>query len=456
MVHLADIRREFRPMLRMAAPLALAELGWMAMGIVDTIMAGPLGPAAVGAGILGNMVFYPLAMSFTGLLLGMDTLVSQAFGARDPQDCRRTLVNGVWLAIALTPLTVGLTMASIPALWAVKANPRVMVECAPYMRNLAWGLLPLFVFSALRRYSQAVNVVKPVTFVLVSANVVNFAGNWVLMYGHWGAPAMGLAGSGWSTSISRVYMAAAMAAAVIWEERRSGRAAMRLSWRPEWRRICSLVSLGLPATGQIAFEGAVFGIVTVLAAKLDEISLAAHGIAVQVIATTFMVPLGISSAAAVRVGQAVGRRDERGAAAAGWSALAIAGLFMGAAGIALWVAPRFIVRRFIADAAVIAAGATLLRIAAFFELFDGLQVVATGALRGLGDTRSPMIAHFIGYWAIGMPIAYVLCFPMGWGAQGIWIGLTVALIAIGVALVVVWRARLSSQRQSLQTEPRTK
>jgi len=442
MLHLADIRREFRPMLRMAAPLALAELGWMAMGIVDTIMAGPLGPAAVGAGILGNMVFYPLAMSFTGLLLGMDTLVSQAFGARDPQDGRRTLVNGVWLAIALTPFTVGLTMASIPALWAVKANPHVMAECAPYMRNLAWGLLPLFLFSALRRYSQAVNVVKPVMFVLVSANVVNFAGNWVLMYGHWGAPAMGLAGSGWSTSISRVYMALAMAAAVIWEERRSGRAAVRLLWRPEWRRIRSLISLGLPATGQIAFEGAVFGIVTVLAAKLDEISLAAHGIAVQVIATTFMVPLGISSAAAVRVGQAVGRRDERGVAAAGWSALAIAGLFMGMAGIALWVAPRFIVRRFIADAAVIAAGATLLRIAAFFELFDGLQVVATGALRGLGDTRSPMIAHFVGYWVIGMPIVYVLCFPMGWGARGIWVGLTVALIAIGAALVVVWRARL--------------
>jgi len=442
MLHLADVRRELRPMLRMAAPLALAELGWMAMGIVDTIMAGPLGPAAVGAGILGNMVFYPLAMSFTGLLLGMDTLVSQAFGARDPQDCRRTLVNGVWLAVALTPVTVALTMGSIPLLWAAKANPRVMAECVPYMQNLAWGLLPLFVFSALRRYSQAVNVVKPVMFVLVSANVVNFAGNWILIYGHWGAPAMGLPGSAWSTSLSRVYMAVAMAAAVIWEERRSGRAAVPLSWRPDWRRIRSLIVLGLPATGQIAFEGAVFGIVTVLAAKLDEVSLAAHGIAVQVIATTFMVPLGISSAAAVRVGQALGRSDERGAAAAGWSALAIAGLFMGTAGLALWVVPRFIVGLFIADAAVIVAGATLLRIAAFFELFDGLQVVATGALRGLGDTRSPMIAHFIGYWVLGMPIVYVLCFPMGWGARGIWVGLTVALIVIGAVLVVVWRARL--------------
>src|SRR3954453_5387372 len=139
MFPLADLRREFRPMLRLAAPLAIAELGWMAMGIVDTIMAGPLGPAAVGAGILGNMVFYPLAMSFTGLLLGMDTLVAQAFGARALEDARHTLINGVWLAILLTPVTIVLTMAAIPAMVAVKVNEEVMAECVPYMQALLWG-----------------------------------------------------------------------------------------------------------------------------------------------------------------------------------------------------------------------------------------------------------------------------------------------------------------------------
>src|SRR4051794_9073600 len=144
MIAFADLRRELRPTLRLAAPLALAELGWMAMGIVDTIMAGPLGPAALGAGILGNMVFYPLAMSFTGLLLGMDTLVAQAFGARALQDARHTLINGAWLAILLTPATIVLTMASIPAMTAAHVNAEVMAECVPYMRALVWGLLPLF------------------------------------------------------------------------------------------------------------------------------------------------------------------------------------------------------------------------------------------------------------------------------------------------------------------------
>ena len=432
-------------MLRLAAPLAVAELGWMAMGIVDTIMAGPLGPAAVGAGILGNMVYYPIATCGAGLLLGMDTLVSQSFGADDPADCRRTLVSGIWLGIGLTLPLALLILAVIPLMRAAGAIPVVMAQCTPYMKALIWGIPPLLLFSAARRYLQAVDIVKPVTFALVSASLMNFLGNWVLMYGHWGFRAMGLAGSGWSTTFSRVYMAAVMLGAVLWHERKSGNLLFHLSWRPDPGRLRRLVSLGLPAAGQITFEGAVFGVVTVMAARLDAVSLAAHGIAVQVIATTYMVPLGIASAAAVRVGQAVGRRDPKGAAAAGWAALLIGSLFMGAAGVALWVVPGWIVRIFIRDAAVVSMGVVLLRIAAFFELFDGIQTVATGALRGLGDTRSPMLAHLVFYWLVGMPVTYLLCFRYGWGAPGIWIGLSAALILIGGTLLAVWRRRQKDQ-----------
>ena len=169
---------------------------------------------------------------------------------------------------------------------------------------------------------------------------------------------------------------------------------------------------------QILFEGAVFGLVTVLAARLDEVSLAAHSIAINVVSTTYMVPLGISSAAAVRVGQAIGAQDTRGAAARGWTAMLLSGAFMAARGVALWTAPGSIVRLYSGDRAVIAPARVLLRIAAFFELFDGLQVVATGALRGLGDTRTPMLAHLAGYWVVGLPVAYILCFPMGLGRGG--------------------------------------
>jgi MATE family multidrug resistance protein len=437
-----NLRREFRPMLSLAAPLALAELGWMVMGIVDTIMAGRLGPAAIGAGNLGSMIFYPIAISGTGMLLGMDTLVSQAFGANDPRDCRRTLVNGIWLGAALSPVLAAIVLALIPVIARAGTNPHVFVLFVPYMQALLWGTLPLLLFAAFRRYLQAVNLVKATMFALVSANLINIIGNWALMYGHWGAPAMGLEGSGWSTSISRVYMAAVLLVAVLWHERKTGNLLAHISWRPDLARMRRLASLGLPAALQILFEGAVFGIVTVLAARLDEVSLAAHSIAVQVIATTFMVPLGISSAAAIRVGQAIGRKDPRGAATAGWTALLLSAIFMGAAALALAIIPQWIVRAFIPDAAVIASGAVLLRIAALFELFDGFQVVATGALRGVGDTRTPMLAHLVGYWALGLPICYVLCFPLHWGAPGIWTGLTAALILIGVWLVIAWGRRI--------------
>jgi MATE family multidrug resistance protein len=164
-----------------------------------------------------------------------------------------------------------------------------------------------------------------------------------------------------------------------------------------------------------------------------------------------MVPLGISSAAAVRVGQACGRRDLRGAAVAGWTALLLSSLFMGMAGVVLAIAPRWIVRFYIGDAAVIACGAVLLRIAAVFQLFDGFQVTAIGAMRGLGDTRTPMLVHLAGYWAVGLPVAYILCFSLGWGAPGIWAGLSAAIVLIGAALVVFWRRAI--RKRALPPDP---
>ncbi len=432
-----SVRREIAPMLRLAAPLALTELGWMVMGIVDTIMAGRLNPTAVGAGSLGNMLFYPIAICGTGMLLGMDTLVAQAFGAGDARECRRGLVNGIWLALAVSPLVYAVLAALIPAMRAAGVNPAVFDQFVPYLRGLLWGVPGLLLTAAFRRYLQAVNVVKPMLAAIVVANILNVLGDWALMFGHWGAPALGLEGSAYSTSIARTVMALIGAGAIVWEERRGG-LLWRISWLPDLARIWQLVRLGVPAALQILFEGLVFSLVTVWAAKLDAASLAAHSIAVQVIATNFMVPLGIHSAAAVRVGQAMGRGDRAAAATAGWTALGISTVFMGAAAVLMLAAPRAIVTLFVPDPAVVSIGAALLRLAALFEIFDGFQIVATGALRGLGDTRSPMIAHLCGYWGVAVPAGYILCFPRQWGAAGIWAGLTAGLILIGAALVWAW------------------
>jgi MATE family multidrug resistance protein len=437
-----NLRQEFRPMLRLAAPLALAELGWMAMAVVDTIMVGPLGAAAVGASSLGGSVFYPIGVVGTGLLLGMDTLVAQSFGARDPRDCRRTLVDGCWLALGLSPVIAAALAALVPLLSRSRTNPHVLGLFVPYFGILVWSIVPLLFYTAFRRYLQAVDIVKPVTFALLSANLVNFAGNWLLIYGHWGLPRMGLAGSALSTLIARCYMAAVLFVTILLHERRSGNLLASVSWRPDFARIRRLLALGLPAAAQLGFEGAVFAFVSVMAARLDEVSLAAHSIALQVIATTYMVPLGISSAAAVRVGQAAGRQDPAGASASGWASLLFSTLFMCSASVVLIIVPGTVVRGFMSDPAVIAAGVLLLRIAAIFEIFDGLQITATGALRGLGNTRTSMLLHFGGYWFVGLPIAYLTCFRAGIGVTGIWLGLTAAVLLIGSALVAAWWTEL--------------
>ncbi|HUP03992.1 MAG TPA: MATE family efflux transporter, partial [Bryobacteraceae bacterium] len=236
---LGDLRREIRPMLALAAPIVMADLASVAMGVVDTVMAGPLGPVAIGAGSLGGTLFYPIAIGGSGVLLGMDPLVAQAFGAGDRADCRRTLVNGAWLgAAAAAPVILALG-SLIPLLGATGTNPRVLVLFAAYMKALLWGVPAMLISAAFRRYLQAVSVAKPVAFAIVSANLINIAGNYALMYGHWGFRARGLEGSGYSTSIARVYMLAVLAAAVWWHER--GGPALRA--RPDWARLRRIAAL---------------------------------------------------------------------------------------------------------------------------------------------------------------------------------------------------------------------
>ncbi len=422
-------------MLHLAMPLVLAELGWMAMGIVDTMIVGRLSAEAIGAVSLGTSVLNTIGIFASGLLLGLDTFVAQAFGAGDREDCRRSLINGVWLAIFLVLPVMALIGSTVPLLSRAGIDPAVMRETRPYIYAIVWSVPPLMLYFGIRRYLQSVNIVRPVMITLISANLVNLAGNWIFVFGNLGMPRFGTAGSGWATCVSRIYMAVSLAIVAV----RNDPKLMHMPWRPDFKRIGELFTLGLPAAGQIAVETAVFATTTVLIGRLNATSLAAHQICLTTVSTTFMMPLGISSAAAVRVGQAIGRGDLRGAAHAGWSALGIGATMMSGAAIALITIPHLIARVYTPDAALIAASVVLLRICAFFQLFDGFQVVATGALRGAGDTRTPMLCHFIGYWIIGLPLGAILCFHYALGARGLWIGLSAGLILIGAALLMFWR-----------------
>lgn len=434
-------QRELGAMVRLALPVIAADLGWVAMGLVDTLMVGPLGPAAIGAVGTGSILYMSVMMVGFGILFALDTFVSQNFGAGRIAECHRWLFAGLQLAGVLTLLLTALGIGLVLALPLFGQHPEVLAFLEPYLINLLWCTPALLAYQVFRRYLQAVHIVKPVMYGLVVANLVNVAVNWVLIYGRLGFPALGVVGAAWATVLSRAALAAFLFGVIAYREREvsTGLRDVPFVWDP--RRMWALVRLGIPAAGQLLLEVGVFAAASALAGRITPAAVAAHQIVLNVVGFIFMVPYGISSAAAVRVGHAVGRRDPPGARAAGWTALALATMAMLGSATLFATVPEALVRPFTSDAAVIRIGVGLLAVAAIFQLFDGVQTVTTGALRGLGDTRTPMIVNFVGHWILGLPLAWLLCFRYGYDAQGLWMGLAVGLIFTGAILLVVWHRR---------------
>src|SRR5688572_9255612 len=307
----------------------------MSMGLVDTLMVGPLGPAAISATGMGSAVFTAIAIFGMGLMLGLDALVSQAHGARQPAECRRWLHQGIWLALTISPLAMGLSWAAYATIDWWGLHPDVAALVAPYLRVISLSSLPLLVYAAFRRYLQGIHVVRPVMAALVTANLVNAGANWLFVYGNLGMPALGVAGSAWATTIARVYMAGFLYVTIRSIHRRDADHP-HVSLRPDIVRLKRLVTLGAPAASQVTLEVGVFAAATALAGRLDPIASAANQIALNVVSLTFMVPLGLASSAAVRVGHAVGAGDPRRAVQAGWTALALGGAIMVAIAVALF------------------------------------------------------------------------------------------------------------------------
>ncbi len=426
-------------MVALAVPVVLSELGWMAEGIVDTIMVGKLGPAAIGAVALGNAVCNTPALFGIGLLLGLDTLVAQAFGRRDHDECHRWLAQGIYLACFAAPLLMLVVFLASFGFARFGINPAVAAPAAAYLRILNWGTLPLLLYGGTRRYLQGVGDVRVITVTYIGANLLNWFGNWVLIYGKLGMPAMGVKGSAISTVVSRIFMATALLGFAWRHERRRGHPLFRRWAAPGLDRLRRLVKLGAPAAGQILLEVGAWNLATLSAGWLTPVALATHQIALNYASLTYMVPLGVSAAAAVSVGHAVGAGDPERARRAGWLALGLGTAFMLLAAVVFLTAPGPLIALYTRNPQVMAVGPSLLGLAAAFQIFDGIQTVSTGALRGLGETRVPMLANLVGYWVLGLPLGLTLCFALHWGIYGLWIGLLAALVVIAVALLARWR-----------------
>lgn len=432
---------EVRSMMKLAVPVVLAEVGWFAMSIVDTVMVGPLGPAAIGAVGAGSILFMTLMVFGFGTLLALDTFVSQSFGAGRVDECHRWLFAGLQLALVLSVVLMLTSAAGLALLPAFGFHPDVLPQLSAYTRPLVWSAPPLLAYVVFRRYLQAMNVVRPVMIALVAANLMNLFVNWVLIFGHFGMPAMGVVGAAYATVASRIVLAASLFGIVLYNERGtpSGLHDVPFEWHTD--RMWRIFQLGWPAALQVTLEVGVFAAASTLAGRIGPLASAANQVVLNIAGLIFMIPFGLGSAAAVRVGQAVGRHDLPGMRRAGWTALSLASLVMTGSALLFLTVPAWLIRVYSADVQVIELGVVLLFICSVFQLFDGLQTVATGALRGLGDTRTPMVLNLIGHWLIGLPIGYVLCFNRDWGVAGLWTGLSTGLILIGASLLLVWNVK---------------
>ena len=435
-------RMELTETVQLALPIALTQLGQIAMMTTDLALVGRLGDTALAGSALAQIILFAAFVLGMGLMSAVAPLAAQGFGARKPRLVRRALRVGIWAALLLgIPLTL-LQLGGEEILLASGQSPEAATLAGRYLMGLAWSLIPAWCFIALRNFMGAVNRPEPALWITLAAIPINFVLAYALIFGEYGMPRLDLLGAGVATTIVNV----GMCAAAIWVcyARRPFKKYRVLGrfWRTDWPLFWRLIVIGLPISGAFALEYGLFMTAALLMGWIGTSALAAHQIALQVAAIMFMVPFGISMAATVRVGHAVGRGDAPATRIAGFTAIGLGTVFMAAMALLVvatrhWIPGLFLGSEVTSSAETVALASTLLALGASFFVFDGVQTIAAGALRGLHDTRVPLVLAGISFWVIGFVSAYALGFTFGWGAYGIWIGLTIGLFVF--ASLLVWR-----------------
>jgi MATE family multidrug resistance protein len=430
-------RAELGAMVRLALPIVTVQLGQMFMGVVDTLMVGRVSAEALAAVALGNLYYFGVVIFGWGLLLALDPVVAQAAGAGDHEATARGVQRGILLALGLGVVAAVLLLPAQPVLAALRQPAAVADLAGTYARIAIVGVIPFYVFTALRQSLQAMKRVRPVVAAMIIANVINVGLNYCWIFGKLGFPALGVAGAAWATASSRWLMVLLLVAAA-WPLLQPQLAPVRpeiWSWAPMRR----MLEIGAPIGAQMQLEYGVFAVVGVMMGWLGTTELAGHQVALNLASLTFMVPLGVSAAAAVLVGHAVGRGDAAEARRAAAAALVCGVGFMAMSALIMLTLPGALARVYTTDDAVAALAAGLIPIAGVFQVFDGTQVVAIGILRGVADTRTPMLVNILGYWLVGLPVSAAVGLRLGHGPRGLWWGLTVGLML--VAVVLLWRVR---------------
>ena len=440
-------RTEIRATLSLAWPLILANLTMALIQATDVLLLGRLGARPLAASALGLNLNFAFSLICLGLVTASSPMIATALGRRSTsvREVRRTFRQSLWLIATVTPTIWLILWNAEPIIRALGQDPGLARDAEIFLHGYMWSMLPFLIFQAMRNFVAALERPGWILGISLIGIILNALLGWAMIFGHLGFPEMGLFGGGLASSIVWTLLVLALAAVLMTDRQFRRFHLFGRWWRPDWPRYRRLWALGLPIGLAMGFEGGVFSAAAYLMGLISADAVAAHAVALQIAALSFMVPWGMAQAATVRVGLALGRGDRAGIARAGWSAWGMGTGFMAVMALVIWLVPHQLMTLFLDDSAanakVIALGVSFLGIAAIFQIVDGAQVVGAGILRGLHDTRVPMIFTFVGYWLIGIGVGVWLAFRAGWGGVGIWTGLALGLAIVAVLMLARWVRR---------------
>jgi multidrug resistance protein, MATE family len=453
--------KEAAASLALSWPLILTNAAQTAMTSTDVLVMGRLGPEALAAGALGANLYFAFLLFGIGLVGATAPMIAEELGRRrhSVREVRRTVRQGLWTCLAVSvPMWAALWFAE-DLLLMLGQDPALSTAAARYMHTMQWSILPVLMFIVLRSFLAALE--RPLAGLVVGAIavVLNAVLNYILIFGHLGLPALGLPGSGLASTLANLAMLGILGVVLVRDRGFRRYHLFGRFWRADWPRFRALWRLGLPIGAALLFEVTIFNASALMMGLISPSALAAHAIAIQISSIAFMIPLGLGQAVTVRVGRAYGAGDRDGIALAGWTSYALGLAFAVATALVMIVVPRPMIGAFIDVAApestpVVELAVEFLAFAALFQIADGAQAVGSGMLRGLQDTRMAMIFCAVGYWAVGLPLGYVLAFPLGLGGAGVWSGLSTGLFVVAVMMLARWLRRDRFLRLAAAGPPR--
>lgn len=432
-------RKEFKELVIVAVPLVLAQVAQNTISFVDTVMVGRLGKEALAGIAIGSTLFQFILIVLSGVIIGVSPIVSQATGAKDDDLCGRATRQGLWMGVLLFTPAFLLYRNAYPILIWLNQSPETALASSEYLKAISWGLLPALWVMGLRGLLEGKSNTKPIMIISLFGVALNVFANDALMFGHYGLPALGLVGTGYASSL--VYFAVFIVLAIYVSHQYSDLHIFSKLRRPDFSTFLEVARVGGPIGMTLAFEAGMFGAAAFAMGTIGETQLAAHHIALQTASISFMIPLGLAIATSVRVGQAIGAGSPRRAEIAGHAGMLLCIGAMSFSGLIFWLIPLPIIGMYIdvnveANASVVAYAISFLALAALFQVVDGLQVAASGSLRGIKDTKAAMVLSLVSYWLVGCAVGAYLCFGVKLEGVGLWIGMTTGLATAAVLLTL--------------------